>query len=219
VVAGAKDAEVGRGRLWAEVLALYVAVPLVIALFLSGVSVFPALFAGMALGVVLLHRTRGFRWRALRGARVDWRVVGLFAVVALGGALVVSWVATKGHPLAFAAARPGYLVLILIFYPILSVVPQELVFRVLWFRRYARLVPDGWAGIVLNAAVFSLAHLMYWSWVVAGMTFAGGLAFAWAYQRRGSFPMAVIMHGLAGQIVFALGLGVFFLSGNATRPF
>ena len=31
--------------------------------------------------------------------------------------------------------------------------------------------------------------------------------------------MAVLMHALAGQIVFALGLGMFFYAGNAMRPF
>ena len=92
-------------------------------------------------------------------------------------------------------------------------------FRVLWFRRYGAILPDGGPGLVLNAAVFSLAHLMYWSWIVAAMTFAGGLAFAWAYRRRGSFAMAVVLHAIAGQIVFALGLGMFFYAGNVTRPF
>ena len=215
----AKAGPVGQVGLWAEVVALYGGVPVLAALFLSGMSAFPALFAGMAVGVALLHRTRGFHWRDLRGGRIGWRAVGLFAGVTLGGAGVVSWVATDGHPLAFAAARPGYLALVLIFYPILSAVPQELVFRALWFRRYSPILPGGWPGIALNAAAFSLAHLMFWSWIVAAMTFAGGLAFAWAYQRRGSFAMAVVMHGLAGQIVFALGLGVLFFAGNAASPF
>jgi len=138
--------------------------------------------------------------------------------VTMAVALAVS-IGTSGDPLRFATANPGFLVLILIFYPILSALPQELVFRVLWYHRYAPILPGGWPGIILNAAVFSLAHLMYWSGIVAVMTFVGGLAFAWAYQRRGSFPMAVVMHALAGQIVFALGLGMFFYSGNVVRPF
>ena len=93
-------------------------------------------------------------------------------------------------------------------------------FRPLFFRRYGSLLPDGRvAPIVLNAAIFSFAHLMYWSWVVAAMTFAGGLAFAWSYRVRGNFPEAVVSHSVAGIIVFVLGLGVFFYSGNVERPF
>jgi len=207
-----------HGRLWAEWGVLYLALPLLIAVVLPPGSMFPALFAGTAFGIWLLHRTGGFRWRDLRQGRIEPAAVAVFAVVTMAVALAVS-IGTSGDPLRFATANPGFLVLILIFYPILSALPQELVFRVLWYHRYAPILPGGWPGIILNAAVFSLAHLMYWSGIVAVMTFVGGLAFAWAYQRRGSFPMAVVMHALAGQIVFALGLGMFFYSGNVVRPF
>ena len=207
-----------HARLWAEWGVLYLALPLVIAVVLPPGSMFPALFAGTALGLWLLHRTAGFRWRDLSRGRIDPAVVAVFVAVTIIVALSVA-MATSGDPLRFATANPGFLVLILVFYPILSALPQELMFRALWFRRYAGILPGGWPGIVLNAAVFSLAHLMYWSGIVAAMTFAGGLAFAWAYQRRGSFAMAVLMHALAGQIVFALGLGMFFYAGNVMRPF
>ncbi len=60
---------------------------------------------------------------------------------------------------------------------------------------------------------------MYWSLLVTLMTFAGGLAFAWSYRVRQNFPEAVLLHALAGIVVFAAGLGVFFYSGNITRPF
>jgi uncharacterized protein len=205
-------------RLWTELLVLFVALPLVIALVLPPGSMFPALFAGTALGLWLLHRTPDFHWRDLGQGRVAWRWVAVFAVVTFSVALTVS-LATTGDPLGFIRADPGFFLLVMVFYPLLSALPQELVFRVLWFRRYGAILPGGWPGIVLNAAVFSLAHLMYWSGIVAAMTFAGGLAFAWAYRRRGSFAMAVVMHGLAGQIVFALGLGMFFYSGDVARPF
>jgi membrane protease YdiL (CAAX protease family) len=105
-------------------------------------------------------------------------------------------------------------------YPWFSALPQEIVYRPLFFRRYAAILPAGvWPGIVLNAALFSLAHLMYWSWIVAAMTFTGGLAFAWAYRAARSFPMAVLLHAVAGWIVFGAGLGVYFYSGYVVRPF
>ena len=207
-----------QGRLRVEWAVLFLALPLAIAVVLPPGSMFPALFAGTALGIWLLHRTDGFHWRDLLQGRVDPAPVAVFAAATLAVALTVV-LTTTGDPLRFAMARPGFLLLVLIFYPVLSALPQELVFRVLWYRRYAGILPGGWPGIVLNAAVFSLAHLMYRSGIVAAMTFAGGLAFAWAYQRRGSFAMAVLMHALAGQIVFALGLGMFFYAGNAMRPF
>ncbi len=209
-----------RLRLWVEFLGLFVAVPLLIAVVLPPGTMFPALFAATAVGVILLHRTEGFQWSDLLQGTIDWRVVAGFAAITFVCALAVSYATTQGGDvLAFARERWPLLLLILVFYPILSALPQELVFRPLFFRRYGAILPDGTAAIVLNAVLFSFAHLMYWSVIVAGMTFFGGIAFAWAYARRGSFPMAVILHAVAGQIVFALGLGMFFYSGNVTRPF
>ena len=73
-------------------------------------------------------------------------------------------------------------------------------------------------GIGANAAIFSLAHLMYWNWIVAVFTFAGGLAFATGYLRRG-LPWAWALHAIAGNILFAVGMGIYFYSGNVVRPF
>ncbi len=210
---------VSKARLRAELGLFYGLVPLAIAVFLPASTMFPALFALTAAGAGLLHLTPGFRWGDLVRGGVDPRLLAAFAAVTLAGALAVSWWTTGGRPLAFAAANPGLMLAIAVFYPWLSALPQEVVFRALWFRRYDALLPGGWPGIVLNAAVFSFAHLMYWSWIVAAMTFAGGLAFAWAYVRRGSFPLAVALHAVAGVIVFALGLGMFFYSGSVARPF
>ena len=59
---------------------------------------------------------------------------------------------------------------------------------------------------------------MYWSPVVAVMTFVGGWVFADVYMKRG-FPAAWLIHGLAGNILFTMGMGEFFWSGNVVRPF
>jgi membrane protease YdiL (CAAX protease family) len=211
----------GRLRLRVEFVLFYAVAPVAIALLLPPAAMFPALFASTAVGLVLLHLTPGFRWHDLvRGwERIDWTVVALAAA----GTFAVGWavVAATAPGSAFGLVRsnPRLMAMIALFYPFLSALPQEIVFRALFFRRYGPILPPLGPAIVLNAAVFSLAHLMYWSWIVAAMTFAGGLVFAWAYEARRNFPMAVVIHSLAGVIVFLLGLGVFFYTGNVTRPF
>lgn len=221
----AADLAANGARHWTravEFAALYLGAPVAVAVLLPPSAMFPALFAVTALGLVLLHVTPGFSWRELRAGagRIGWRLVAVFtlATVAVGTAVVLATA-----PAAFlwlVLQDPALMLMIAALYPVLSALPQEIVFRPLFFRRYGALLPgDVRAQIVLNAAVFSLAHLMYWSWIVAAMTFAGGLAFAWSYRVRGNFPEAVVLHSLAGIVVFALGLGVFFYSGNVARPF
>jgi membrane protease YdiL (CAAX protease family) len=182
---------------------------------------FAALFAFTALGLYLLHATPGFAWRELtRGwNRIAWRFVVGFALAAFAVAGAVIYFTAPESAFSLLRRNPEFLGLVLIFYPLLSALPQEIVFRPLFFRRYGPILPGLWPAIFLNAAIFSLAHLMFWNWIVAAMTFAGGLVFAWAYEARRNFPMAVLLHAAAGDILFLLGLGIFFYSGNAERPF
>ncbi|MCA8878814.1 MAG: CPBP family intramembrane metalloprotease [Rhodobacteraceae bacterium] len=182
---------------------------------------FGMLFAMTVLGLVLLNRTPGFHWRDIaRGwGRVDWhRVAVVGAVTAVGGYGVVL-VSAPDSAFALLREHPGFMLAILVLYPVLSALPQEIVFRVLFFRRYGEILPRGPAAIGLNAAVFALAHLMYWNWIVGVMTFVGGIAFAEAYLRRRSFATAVAAHAVAGDLVFLIGLGIYFYSGYVVRPF
>ena len=59
---------------------------------------------------------------------------------------------------------------------------------------------------------------MYWNLIVLAFTFVGGLVFATAYLARG-FPWVWVLHAFAGNALFTVGMGVFFYSGNAVRPF
>jgi len=210
-----------RQRLWAEFLGLFVIAPVAIAVLVPARFMFALLFVFMAVGLALLHRTQEFAWADLARLRpgIPPRMVVGFTA---GTAFVAYGLVQLSAPevlFSLPRQRPDLWLMIMLLYPVLSALPQEIVFRPLFFCRYGTLLPDGWAGVVLNAALFSLAHLMYWSWTVALMTFAGGLVFAWAYRLRGSFTMALLLHAIAGNLIFTFGLGLFFYSGNVTRPF
>ena len=206
---------------WAEFVGFYLALPVAVAVLLPPDALFTVLLAVTLLGAVLLHFTPGFRWAELtRGwGRIDWRLVAGFSAVTAAVAMGILLLVRPGALFFLPRWMPELTLAILLFYPVLSALPQEVVFRPLFFRRYGALFPDPRVALVLNAAIFSLAHLMFWSWIVAALTFAGGLVFAWAYERRGSFALAVVLHAVAGNILFLVGLGNFFYSGNVARPF
>lgn len=209
-------------RLWVEFAGFFILAPLAMALLVPADRMFPMLFAMTALGVVLLQMTRNFRWRDLATgwSRVDWLAVLGIGLAVLGFGFGLLWLTRPEALFQIARTQPALLLMILCLYPLVSALPQEVVYRALFFRRYKPILPQApHEGILLNAALFSLAHLMYWSWVVLVMTFLGGLAFAWAYELRRSFPMAVLMHAVAGNVIFAVGLGLYFYSGNVVRPF
>ena len=214
------EAAVIRRWLQFEFAALYIGAPLAIALFMPGHLLFEALALFSAAGLVLLWQTGGFDWHSLvRGwRRLPWReIIGILVITMALGALIL-WFKRPGAIFNMARHRPEVMVIVWCLYPILSALPQELIFRPLFFHRYAAILPAGRAAILLNAGVFSFAHLMYWSWIVAIMTFLGGWFFARAYVKFG-FPAAWLLHAVAGNALFTVGMGVYFYSGNVVRPF
>ncbi|WP_372573843.1 CPBP family intramembrane glutamic endopeptidase [Ruegeria jejuensis] len=208
-------------RLKLEFVLFYLAAPVFIAVFLPPTMMFQALFAFTGLGLALLHFTPDFRWAELRHGWRDWawRELVLFATLMLVLCVALIYLLRPEAAFFLLSQRPELLAFIWIGYPLVSALPQELLFRPLFFRRYGAILPQGARADILNAAIFSFAHLMYWSWLVALMTFAGGLLFSWAYRQRGSFVYAVLLHAVAGNILFAVGMGVYFYSGNVVRPF
>lgn len=194
---------------------LFIVLPLGLGLWLPAAWLPQAFLGFCLLGLMLLGATREFRWRELgpRWRGIDWRhllLASLGAALALG--LIVWWL-VPGLAFFLPERLPRLWLMIILLYPWLSALPQELVFRVLFFSRYGALFPGQGVALAVNAGVFGLAHLAYWNWVAVVLSAAGGLLFAEAYLRRGGFAAAVILHAVCGILVFTFGLGTFFYHG------
>lgn len=198
-----------------EFAALFLGLPLMLALMFPPGWMLPMLLGATALGAALLSLTRGFAWRELLDGwrRIDWRHVALVGGITAGIAGVLVWWLAPDRALILPRTMPGLWLMIMLLYPLLSALPQELLFRPLFFRRYGALFPGRWAGMLANALIFGLAHLMFWNWVAVALSAAGGLIFAHAYVVRGSFPLAVMLHAVCGAIIFTSGLGEYFYHG------
>lgn len=216
----ASPGQQGRAALIAEFVTLFVAIPIAIAIFLPPSYLFEALALFSLAGLLLLWRTGGFDWREmLRGwARFNWPVFAAFAAITFVASVITLYLTIPTSLFRFLRSNPEFMLVIWLLYPILSALPQELIFRVLFFHRYGRLFSGPQQAVLVNAAIFSLAHLMYWSWIVAIFTFFGGLAFAVGYLKRG-FLWAWALHAIAGNILFLVGMGEYFYSGAVQRPF
>jgi len=211
-----------RARLWGEFAVLFLGVPLACAYLLRPQDVVNVLAVSAVAGIILLAITPGWRWIRLLIAQ-PIRDLALLAVFSLVAAGIIHTLVMRLAPWAYlslATQRTELWIMIMALYPFLSALPQELLFRALFFERYGVLfgwrgdgAPMPWLAISANSLCFGLAHLFYWNWVAVGLTAAGGLAFAYAYTRLRSFPLAFAMHVAAGQLIFTLGLGLFFYHG------
>ena len=170
-----------------------------------------------ALGAFLqLRRNKSFGPATLWNAEAAWRhlpsmLVRDLALVAILGILV--WQLRADLLFSLPKRSPILWVAIMILYPILSVYPQELLFRVYFFQRYAPLFGGGWGIVAASAVAFGFVHIIFGSWISVVLSSIGGLLFALTYIKSGSLLLTCVEHALFGDFIFTVGLGQFFYHG------
>jgi membrane protease YdiL (CAAX protease family) len=102
---------------------------------------------------------------------------------------------------------------IMLLYPILSVYPQEVLFRAYFFQRYAPLFGSGWIMIVASALAFGFVHIVFGNWISVVLSSTGGILFALTYRQSNSLLLVCIDHAIFGNFIFTIGLGEFFYHG------
>ena len=93
------------------------------------------------------------------------------------------------------------------FYSVFSVLPQELLYRSFFFKRYSVLFKNTTFLILINALLFSLAHTLFLNIYISALTLIGGFAFALTYQKNKSLLFTSIEHAIYGCWIFTLGIG------------
>jgi len=105
--------------------------------------------------------------------------------------------------------------LIMVLYPLLSVWPQEMLYRALLYVRYEPLFGRGVGFIAASAGAFGFAHVIFLNPIAVIMTAIGGFLFARDYARHRSLRLSCLEHSLYGCLIFTVGLGRFFYTGAA----
>jgi membrane protease YdiL (CAAX protease family) len=168
--------------------------------------------------LLLLLRDSGFDRRQLRSLprhlRSCLRRIGLIFLA--GG--IVAMLAAAHFPevslFGFPRRHPLFWLAVLLLYPPVSALPQELIFRVFLFHRYRCLFPTPGLMIAASAGSFALTHLILGNWVAPLLSLVGGLLFAYTYAMSRSLTVVALEHGLWGGWLFTLGLGRYFYGGH-----
>jgi len=201
-----------------EFAVVFFGLPLLCALAFPPVLIIPMLAAAAGVCLVVLLRDRSFpRRRLWNAAAVRRDVARVLLVFVLGGAGMTAAVLLFEPPgsfLRFVRRAPRIWALVMVLYPLLSVYPQELVFRAFLFHRYRALFPRPWQTVGASAVCFAFAHIVFWNWVAVLLCLVGGVLFAWTYRRTKSLLMVAIEHALYGCFIFTVGLGSYFFHGT-----
>jgi membrane protease YdiL (CAAX protease family) len=216
-----------RIQLWSEFVALFVGVPLLMTVFfdrllawgaLGSFSLIATIWCLAGVAAALLAITPGFTFRRIFNGTVfrEWRLIIVYALLTAAVCALFVVILLPGRLLDLPLRHTMLWLVILVLYPTLSALPQEVIFRSLFFERYGVLFPNMVAAVAANGAAFGLGHLFFLNPVTIGMTALGGALIGWAYLARGrSLMLAWVLHSLAGQIIFTSGIGIFFYHAAA----
>lgn len=120
------------------------------------------------------------------------------------------WSTDKNQLFIILKTKPMLWIVILFVYSLLSVYPQELVYRAFFFQRYQSLFRNDKLFIFINAIIFSLGHLFFKNSLVIVLTFLGGLLFAFTFNKTKSTLLVSIEHAIYGCWLFTVGMGTMF---------
>ena len=199
-----------------EFVAFFVVPPLLIFLHIVPNLPIPYLLLAAVAGFLILRGNPALRSAALFSWRgilpqllpVLWRDAILLILLGLA-------VRIFAPEFLFSLVRrqPLFWATIMLLYPLLSVCPQEFLYRTFFFQRYQPLFGSGRGMIAASSLAFSFVHIIFGNWLAIGLCCLGGLLFSLTYQRSGSLLLASIDHALFGNFIFTIGLGQFFHHG------
>jgi membrane protease YdiL (CAAX protease family) len=209
------SARPGYGILWLELLVVFLGLPILCWRIQA-----PIILVLAVVAIVVYWRLRcdpSFdrnRLTHLCRDRSVWRNVLLGWLCAIPLLAALAWQLHPDSLFELPWHRTALWLLIMLAYPIISVGPQELIYRAYFCHRYQPLFGTGGRMIIASAAAFGFAHIVFGNWVAVLLTAAGGWLFAQTYRRTKSIPAVALQHMLYGWAVFTVGLGQYFLHGT-----
>jgi hypothetical protein len=208
---------------WIELVVLYVVTPVTLAWAFERFSyrraMAPLLWVASAVAIALLLRDPSFDREALfRMPLADpyvWRVAVRFCALAVPVLALGRWL-TPHEFLRLPRQRPGLWLALAVLYPLLSAVPQGILYRVYFAQQFGALFENRLLFLAAGALVFSLGHVVFRNVPALVLTAIGGALFFDTYLHTHSMLLAAAEHGAYGVVAFTAGLGRFLYLG--ARP-
>ena len=193
-----------------EFILVYIGIPAFFYFNISPIPKLPVLIIMSLLIMLILYNDPDFHLETLLSMKIGkdilYNMVNRFLIsgamlVALGAALIPSllFAFPREHPLLWALGALSY--------PLLSVLPQEIIYRAFFFHRYKLLFPGKTLLIFANILAFSFVHIVYFNPIAVALTIIGGYFFSKTYINTGSFMITSIEHSFYGFLLFTIGLG------------
>jgi membrane protease YdiL (CAAX protease family) len=200
-----------------ELLGLFVLLPLLVRWRVIAAPRLAVLALVTAVCIGLLWRDRSFdpsRLFSLGPLRGSLRSIGVRALLAAAIITALVLLLRPAALLSMPAREPWLWLAGLALYPFLSAWPQEVIFRLFFFHRYAPLLGTGGSMLAANAVAFGFLHTIYPNSVAPLLSVPAGLLLALTWRRTRSLGPVWLEHTAYGLLLFTLGLGNYFFDGR-----
>ena len=200
---------------WMDFFLLFVLVPLTCWFFEPPILVVLGASAGIL--ILALWRDPEFLWKSLnkwRVARHEWAEMLLVWLLATAVMLAIVWWHSPDSLFRLPRRHTEFWLSFIALYPITSVVPQEIIYRAYFFRRYRALFRRSETLVLASAIAFAFAHIIMRNSIAVTLTVAAGWLFARSFARTRSLPFVFVQHSLYGCTAFTVGLGRYFYQTN-----
>ena len=192
-----------------ELFILFVLIPvslalpinIIIKLLFGGIGFFYLLYVLFKIERVTFEVTKGIDWKRF------WKLTLTKLIFIAILTVIYVWFVDDSKLFIVVRTKPLLWLIILFIYSFFSVYPQELIYRTFFFKRYSKLFKSENLFLIINAALFSLAHIFFKNSLVMVLTFLGGVLFALTFRRTKSTLLVSIEHAIYGCWLFTVGMG------------
>ncbi len=198
-------------RRWLEIVFIYVGVPFSYYLDLIPVDKFIFLSIIFLIYLYIILKDRTLKRNQFRlNASKAWRVIFFRTTIIISFLLSYVWITFPEQFFKLPSQAPRMWVLLMVLYPLWSVIPQEFVFRVYFYHRFSGLIRNRNLFVLINALLFSFSHIIFRNYIALLFTFIASIMFSLTYLRYRSFSIVALEHSLYGNLIFTIGPGEFF---------
>ena len=193
-----------------EFFSIFIFLPIIL-LFISDTKlIFTTLYIVFFFSLCKIKKDKNFNFSRLKN-KPDWKFIFLYFLIFSLLGFFYTFFVDKSLFFALPKESPKVWLLVIILYPIFSVIPQEFIYRVFFFQRYKNILSTNlFIKYFINSLVFSYAHIVFQNYHALIITALVSPIFYYSYKRK-SFLTCILVHSIGGIIIFTYGLGKFFI--------
>lgn len=199
-----------KHKLAIEFVLVFLIVPLLVRFFYLPLGLNPLILLWVAAIVLFWICREEIREGFQRPGRKEFQLIAVMVVITFVASVSFVYFFDSIPVFNLIKERPLLFGMICVLYPIFSALPQELIFRFFFCKRYEDLFSTTVPFVLVNAFCFGYIHIIYMNWIAIGGCLIAGLFMAAFFHRFRNLSSAWVLHSLLGIVVFASGAGIHF---------